>query len=546
MAAKRHPIQKLSDRLLVQDGAKNTQSEDLIRKCLPARRKWVRLGSPERQRIGESRIVETTIYRSALRVLNDPNGERAEWTLNWASLLRDVETLRSAEQVVFHPPTLHLKPKGKGVKWRRCLASFDYPADKLLLSRAATYLRDVFDPLMDDGSYAFRKDASYSYKTAIDDLVRYRRQHTDEKLYVAECDIQSFFDVINHQVVLEAYDGFVQQLEDANRPDPQLRKIVEGYLYCFTSRGNLAASEDPKVVPFRHLVKPLEDTGVHRFYPGRDLTDVPLGIPQGGSLSPLIANIVLHSADRAVRSLDDPDLLYMRFCDDIIIVHTNRKKCTEAITHYMQALEMLKLPAHPLKKRFTYGPDYFEMKSKGPFIWANPSERLKSAVPWVAFLGVHVRYDGAVRVRPASIEKHEDKLRNELRRYKNAVGSTGMNLKDSSVESRMSLLRAFEARIVAMGTGYSTMRSPKIGCRCWASAFPAVTADDPAVLQLRHLDRVRGHIVSAMKKTLGFKPGALPSGRTAYYGRPYSYYGILVNVERHNSYPIGISCYSEW
>lgn len=545
MAAKRHPVQVLSDRLLVPEPEMDNPVEDRIRECLPSRRKWIRLGSSERRRVGESRMVETAIYRSALRVLNDSLGEKPEWTVKWANLLREVETLRQGERIAFHAPTLHLKSKGKGEKWRRCLASFEHPADRLLISRAATYLRDVFDPLMDDGSYAFRKNASYSYKTAVDDLVRYRRQHANEKLYVAECDIQSFFDVIHHQVVLEAYDGFVQQLEEDERPDPQVRKIVEGYLDCFTSRGNLSASDDPKVVPFRHLVKPLDATGVQRFYPRQCLSKIPLGIPQGGALSPLMANLVLHSADRAVRSMEDPDLLYMRFCDDIIIVHTDRQKCNDALTRYMKTLEMLRLPVHPLRKRFS-PVEYFKLKSKGPFIWSGPSARLKEPIPWVAFLGVHVRYDGAVCVRPSSVEKHEETLKKELRRFKEAVGPEGSNLKDSSENSRLSVLRAFEARIVAMGTGYSTVRHPDVGRRCWTAAFPAVTADDPAAQQLRRLDSMRGHIVAAMKKALGFKPGPLPSEQRAFYGRPYSYYGILANVERHHSYPAGISHYGEW
>jgi hypothetical protein len=545
MAAKRHPVQVLSDRLLVPEPERDNPVEDRIRECLPSRRKWIRLGSSERRRVGESRMVETAIYRSALRVLNDSLGEKPGWTVKWANLLREVETLRQEERIAFHAPTLHLKSKGKGEKWRRCLASFEHPADRLLISRAATYLRDVFDPLMDDGSYAFRKNASYSYKTAVDDLVRYRRQHANEKLYVAECDIQSFFDVIHHQVVLEAYDGFVQQLEENERPDPQVRKIVEGYLDCFTSRGNLSVSDDPKVVPFRHLVKPLDATGVQRFYPRQCLSEIPLGIPQGGALSPLMANIVLHSADRAVRSLEDPDLLYIRFCDDIIIVHTDRQKCNDALIRYMKALEMLRLPVHPLRKRFS-PVEYFKLKSKGPFVWANPTVRLKTAIPVVSFLGVHVRHDGAVCVRPSSVEKHEETLKRELRRFKDAVGPSGRNLKDSSEGSRMSVLKAFEARIVAMGTGYSTMKRPDVGRRCWAAAFPAVTADDPAAQQLRRLDSTRGHIVAAMKKALGFKPGPLPSEQRAFYGRPYSYYGILSNVERHHSYPEGISHYGEW
>ena len=544
LSLNRHSVQCLSARLC--DGADSVQVlPDALVGLLPTRRHWMRMGQAERRRQGEERALEMTIFRSALRDLARPLREWPSWVWNFKGVLAEVERLRQSAHVHFQQPRLHLIPKGRE-KERRCLASFTHTPDRLLLSRAACYLRDVFDELMCDCSFAFRKDGAYSYKSAIDEVVRYRRRFVGKRLYVAECDIQSFFDVISHSVVEAAYDGFVQQLEASRRPDPELRRILTAYLDVFTSRGNLAASDDPKVVPFRHLVKSLEKTGLADFYPGQKIDDLPVGIPQGGALSPLIANLVLHSADRAVRSADDSDLLYIRFCDDIIIMHPSKAKCREALQRYMDALELLKLPIHPLRRRVVYGSKYFEDKSKGPFAWTEDDGSLKSAIPWVSFLGVNIRYDGAVCVRRPSVEKHEERLKKELARFRRAVGRSGINLKDDSEAGRLAILRAFEARLVAMGVGYSTMRRPEIGRRCWAAAFPAVTRDGPAGSQLRHLDSVRGHLVASMKKFLGFKPGPLPACAGGYYGRPYSYYGLLEAVERHTSYPLDISAYGEW
>ena len=543
IARKRDPKIRLSS---IVKGMKCTFSErdEFIQRVLPPRRKWIRLGFHVRKEVGELRLLEKTIYRSATHVLGDVSAKDSEWVKNFRKLVAKLDEIRTACEVSFNSPTIHLVPKSDGSC--RCLASFDSPADRLLLSQAATYLRDIFDPIMEDCSFAFRKDGTYNYKSAIDELIRYRRKHAGERLYVAECDIQSFFDVIDHRIIEAAYDGFVQQLPESERPDPELRKILKGYLRCFTSRGNLNESTDERIVSRRHLVKPLEETNVGRFYPGQNLLDVKLGIPQGGALSPLIANLVLHSADRAVNPESDDGLLYLRFCDDVIIVHTDKDRCKKALARYMNALEMLKLPIHPLRRRVCYGPEYYNMKSKGPFVWTEPNSKQKSAIPWVSFLGVHVRYDGAIRVRQSSLKKHEDKLKIELRRYKDAVGEEGCNLKDGSVEARERLLRAFEARVVAMGVGYSTMRHPDVGLHCWAAAFPAITEEGPAARQLRRLDSTRGHIVSSFKKSLGFNPGPLPSGNKGYYGRPYSYYGILTDAERHASFPINPYSYGEW
>ena len=543
---KRSPLHRLWS--VVKEGKSPTIAcPDNISCYLPSRRRWIRLGPSKRNLVGEDHLIETTIYTTALRDLSrtDFVDEPPAWIAAFRELCSRIDTLRSSDEITFKAPTLHLVPKATGNE-RRCLASFENVADRILLSRSALYLRDVFDPYFSDDCFAFRRDGAFNYRTAIDDLVRYRMKNAGRKLYVAECDIQSFFDVINHDVVLEAYDRFVERVPAEDRPPDVLRNILVAYLQSFTSRGNLMASEDPKIVEFRHLVKPLEKTGVFGFYNKSECKTVKLGIPQGGALSPLLANLVLDAADRAVREDGDPGLLYIRFCDDVIFVHPRKSKCRAALIRYMQALAQMKLPCHPVKERVAFDANYYERKSKGPFAWCGLDAKIKNAIPWVSFLGVHIRYDGFVRVRKDSMKKHEKRLRMEVKRVKDAVGPDGINLKDNSLIAKETLLRAFEARIVAMGTGYATMREQRFGKRCWMSAFPALTPDGPAMGQMRHLDSVRGHQVSALKRQLGLKPEGAQPGRKGYFGRPYSYYGMLLDVERHKSFPKDPTAYSKW
>lgn len=544
LAQKRHPVQRL--KALTKDGYCESISprNEQLQGLLPSRRQWIRLGYHARQHIPESRLLETTIFRSAFKIIN-ASGEPPEWLKRFQALATKIKQCATLDTITLTPPVPHLIPKGNGETFR-CLASFNEPFERLLLSQAAKYLRTLFDSLMSDCSFAFRKDNTYTYKTAIDKLIEYRMTHEGECLYVAECDIQSFFDVINHKIVEQAYDAFVQQLDESRRPEPILRKILTAYLDCFTSRGNLNADTDERITRLRNRVKSLEITGVGECYPGQDLSEIPLGIPQGGALSPLIANIVLDSADKAVLSTNDPNLLYLRFCDDIIIVHPDEQKCKEALERYVNTLTMLKLPIHPLEKSVTHGSEYFEKKSKGPFAWMNPEMR-KSAIPWVAFLGVHVRYDGVVRVRKESIEKHKQTLAKELKRYKDAIGKNGEKLRDDSEIARKALFYSFEAHLVSIGVGYSSIQSPNIGQNCWVAAFPSVTRDPPGIRQFKSLDRKRGALVSSLRKRLGFKPGEpLAAGQHGFYGRPYSYYGMLLDIERKTSYPPLPSAYSEW
>ncbi|WP_269058229.1 reverse transcriptase domain-containing protein, partial [Streptococcus pneumoniae] len=51
-----------------------------------------------------------------------------------------------------------------------------------------------------------------------------------------------------------------------------------------------------------------------------DISNERIGVPQGGALSGLIANIYLNKADL---SIIGKKVLYQRFCDDMIIVSDN-------------------------------------------------------------------------------------------------------------------------------------------------------------------------------------------------------------------------------
>ncbi len=136
-----------------------------------------------------------------------------------------------------------------------------------------------------------------------------------------------------------------------------------------------------------------------------------IGVPQGGALSPIIANIVLHSADRAIVSraaeLGASDYFYARYCDDMIIISPKAEVTEQLFAAYIEELERLKLPFHPPKSIDKFSPSFFEMKSRSTYSYGPPA--LGAISPWIAFLGYHVRYDGRLRVRKVSMEKEMKK-----------------------------------------------------------------------------------------------------------------------------------------
>ena len=356
---------------------------------------------------------------------------------------------------------------------------------------------------------------------AVKALIDYRMDHKGETLWVAECDIRKFFDVIDHRVAWRAFG----RLARGGKVDSLAKKAVKGYLAAYTSTETLLKGCKPKC-----RTKCEEYVGKIREALGERIGEV--GVPQGGAISMLIANWVLDMADRRVERWGDKNLFYARFCDDIVIVHPNREKCRAARDRYLRALERLLLPYHPMAKRIQYGEAFYEAKSKGPYCWRElrkPDERGVS--PWVSFLGNQVRFDGDVRVRQDSINRHVAALKAEQRKFlgllhaAQRVGS-GIALRKGSKAHPVTqggVARAMMKSMVAKGVGY--LRSgpfSAMGDMCWMSAFPDVCGKD-CEHQLRQLDAVRANILYPLQKMAGTKH---------YLGRPASYCGFLNRVAR--------------
>jgi len=138
-----------------------------------------------------------------------------------------------------------------------------------------------------------------------------------------------------------------------------------------------------------------------------------IGIPQGGALSGLIANIVLDYADHKVIKPKDQNLGYFRFCDDMIILHPKMETCFGSIEKYIYALTQLKLVPHEFEREdLTNTKDSFwskKVKSKGPYKW---SPNYHSDFPWIGFVGYEIHFTGHLRVRKSSLKKELQKQRN--------------------------------------------------------------------------------------------------------------------------------------
>lgn len=560
VASSRHRYQMYWSRLLLVDekGKELSPAAEIpseLDELLPPRRAWHRSTKELRKKQSALRIASLSIVRTITGAQKTGTLLSSEWGQRFSCFCDAVSTIVSHGEFCFVPPTIQLVRKGTGrVKTMdedkkrgayRCISKFDKLEDRVILCKTATYLRDIFDSEFLDCCYAFRRNGrKFSFRKAVENLIAYRQRFADKPLYVADCDVQKFFDVINHQVIRNAYESFVQRLGDG-RPDARVAKILDAYLEAYSFPRNLDECSALDVVAKRDYVERVPDDVLASLYPDCDLLELRLGVPQGGALSPLLANMVMDAVDRAVLSGGDEDLFYARFCDDMIIVHPNRRKCEEALGRYLNAMRLLKLPIHKLCKKPRYSASYFTEKSKGPVAWKRTSVGLLGT-NWVNFLGHQIRYDGAVRVRKETIKKHQERLMIEkeelLRNLKKTKGlyRVGKDWKD--------LFKAFQLRIAAMGVGRIDQIAKPKSSRCWLSVFRKnIETSGPAMSQMKNIDRTRSGILANVKDIMksawrnAFHSTSLNGKKDrgnntrmkkGYLGAPFSYYGSLKSLER--------------
>lgn len=557
---------------------------DNFSKMLPPRRAWRRGNRESRHNLSAEEITINSIMREISAALAEGRLETETWGKNLLEFHNCLQRMVAQGNFTFEPPMLHLIRKNQGriatktdeaekCESYRCLATFAKLNDRVIIGKTAMYLRDAFDPLLLNCCYAFRRDGrAFSFHSAVRQLIEYRIKFKDRTLYVADCDIQKFFDSINHQIVLTTYDDFVRRFAEhagnGETIDGRARKVLEAYLAVYSFPRNLEDCKDVEIAGRRNFVERLPENVLSELYAHEDIAEMQLGLPQGGALSPLLANLVLDAVDKAVLDGADNNLFYARFCDDTIIIHPQKQKCEEALERYLAAVKKLLLPVHKLVKSPKYTSDLFKLKSKGPIAWKPTAPGFRGS-PWVSFLGHQIRYDGEVRIRKETIEKHKERLQSERtflkRMLKKAKGKfrAGYEWKD--------LFDAFELRIIAMGVGKVGHDMESRESRSWLSIFKDMIKANfrPVEVQMKNLDRTCAKVLAQTRRML---KGACKDGdnaaaqtmesiepsmeqkdptdnnhknsvdRKPFLGAPFSYYGSMHDFHRQHYWKRNGNC----
>jgi len=269
---------------------------------------------------------------------------------NLLALMRDLKTRDAFQPLPLR--RVHI-PKGPGQT-----RPLGIPAvrDRVAQEVLRQLLSPLFERLFHDDSYGFRPGRN-CHQAVQRVLELHRLGHT----HVLDADIKGFFDNIPHTVIMA---GVAAEVADGN-----ILGLVE-----------------------RFLRAGVMEEGV--FQPTK------VGTPQGGVISPLLANIALNSLDW---HLHEHGLRFVRYADDFVVLCQTESQVQEAFALVQQHLTSVGLTLSAEKTKTTKFREGF------------------------AFLGFAIS-SWSVTMRPKSMEKLKTKIRELTPRHHNLDHEVVMKL----------------------------------------------------------------------------------------------------------------------
>jgi RNA-directed DNA polymerase len=179
--------------------------------------------------------------------------------------------------------------------------------DRIAQEVVKHHLEKQVEPLFHNSSFGYRPGRSCH------DAVAQAERNSFNHDFVIDIDIKGFFDSINHELMMKAVRHYCS--------DKWVLLYVERWLTAGIIRKD-----------------------------GEALKTV-MGTPQGGVISPLLANIFLHVVFDKWMEKEHPEKPFERYADDIVVHCKTEKQAKFVMAAIKERLTFCKLQLHPVKTK---------------------------------------------------------------------------------------------------------------------------------------------------------------------------------------------------
>ena len=259
----------------------------------------------------KSQPITRAMVLKAYRSVKSNKGSGGIDGMSWEDLDKDLKSQlyklwnRLSSGSYFPPPVkeVEIAKKDGGIRKLGIPTLLDRIAQEVV----KTHLERIVEPIFHESSYGYRPGRGCHQ--AIDKTLNNIMNHD----WVIDLDIEKFFDTIDHDLLMKAVKHFCKD------------KWVLIYVERWLKAGVICKDGS--------------------------FMDRVTGTPQGGVISPLLANIFMHVAFDEWMKKNHPEKPFVRYADDLVVHCKTDKQAKFVLLMIRKRLAACKLKVHPQKTK---------------------------------------------------------------------------------------------------------------------------------------------------------------------------------------------------